>query len=82
MARIKLVRHEAVPEPTKVSRGTRIVSEPQSGRKHLLQFISDVEGNNWRCLCGHVYPRPPIEVLLTNGVGEWLDAAVTEHEHE
>jgi len=48
----------------------------------MLQFISDEEGNNWRCLCGHVYERPPIEILLSNQLSDWINARVEEHERE
>lgn len=58
----------------------QIISQPQEAREHQLQFIADKEGHNWRCLCGHVYPRPPIEILLSNEMDVWLDTLVEEHE--
>lgn len=71
-----------VVQPLKTIKSIQTVSEPQEARKHMLQFISDPGGNNWRCLCGHVYPRPPIEVLLTGTLDSWLNPIVEEHERE
>lgn len=89
MPKIRPVRLPAAPplppeppsEPFNPHR-TRTVSDPQEAKKHMLQFISDEEGNNWRCLCGHVYERPPIEILLSNQLSDWINARVEEHERE
>lgn len=85
MPKIRPVQPTPVPapapaEPLKTIKSIQTVSEPQVARKHMLQFISDVEGNNWRCLCGHVYPRPPVEVLLTGTLDSWLNPLVEKHE--
>ncbi len=86
MANIKpVVPPQPAPEPPAEAfnpHRSKITSDPQVAKKHMLQFISDEEGHNWRCLCGHVYPRPPIEVLLTNQLDAWLNPLVEEHERE
>ena len=86
MANIKPVRIEPIVEPPKPVpvqkiKSVQITSEPQEGRTHLLQFISDDEGRCWRCLCGYVYPRPSMDVLLSGKIEEWLDPLVEEHQN-
>jgi|SRR5271163_1441961 len=85
MAKIIPVRNEPVVEPPKPVpldkiKSIQITSEPQQGRKHQLQFVADGEGNYWHCLCGHIYPRPPMEVLMRGTLDEWLNPLVEEHE--
>jgi len=69
-----------VPEGPLRFKSIETVSEPTVVQKHMLQCISDELGQNWRCMCGYVYPRPPMEVITTNTVYDWLMALVAEHE--
>lgn len=82
MAKIVPLR---APEPEKPKsafqpNATYINSAPETAKKHLLQYISDEEGNNWRCICGFIYPRPPIEILLSDKMSGWLETQREEHE--
>jgi hypothetical protein len=86
MAKIRPMRDKPVVEPPKPVpiekiKSVQIVSEPQVGQTHLLQYISDEEGRCWRCLCGYVYPRPSMEVLLSGKIEEWLNPLVEEHQN-
>ena len=73
---------EMTPEEFSKLKAIQTVSEPMEAKKHMLQYLSDAEGHNWRCLCGHIYPRPPIEVVLNLKLDEWLNPYVEEHERE
>jgi hypothetical protein len=84
MAKIKPVQNDPKPSEaptlTETPKSIQSVSEPYEIKAHQLQFFSDNEGHNWRCSCGHVYPYPPVEVLLNGTLDEWLDPLIEEHE--
>jgi len=49
---------------------------------HHLQYVGAPDGQNWRCTCGHAYPRPPMGVLLKgpDAAAEWLRPLIERHE--
>lgn len=83
MANIKPVRIPSAqkPEAPKTIKSIQSVSEPVVVKPHQLQFVAEPDGHNWRCSCGYLYPRPPIEVLLESKLDEWLNPLVEKHEN-
>lgn len=49
---------------------------------HQLQYISSPDGLNWRCACGHVYPRVPMQTILVGSDAEakWIQSYREAHE--
>ncbi len=72
------------PEPPKAPPRPPVKSTTASSDLgHNLQYVGSADGQNWRCTCGHAYPRPPMDVLLkgTGATAEWLRPYIDKHEN-
>ena len=71
------------PEPPKADPPPPVKSvSASSDLGHSLQYVGSADGQNWRCACGHAYPRPPMKILLKGAAAaaEWLRPRIEAHE--